>query len=252
MAFKVVIPARYASTRLPGKPLLDIAGKPMIVHVVEKALASGAEAVVVATDDTRIQSAVSALGHQVVMTSESHQSGTDRIAEVVEQLQWADDEIVVNVQGDEPLIDPEVIAAVANALHQAVECVAATACSRLQSAKDFYNPNAVKVVLDDANKALYFSRAPIPFPRDVVINTEEVDANISWDAYQHIGLYAYRVSFLKTYSSLPSAPLEQVERLEQLRILHHGYQMIVHKVDGRPEPGIDTPEDLEKVRKQLL
>ncbi len=251
MSFKVVIPARYASSRLPGKPLLDIAGKPMIVHVVEKSLASGATAVVVATDDARIQSAVSDLGYQVVMTSESHQSGTDRIAEVVEQLQWADDEIVVNVQGDEPLIDPDVIAAVASALQQTAECVAATACFQLQLAKDFYNPNVVKVVMDDASRALYFSRAPIPYPRDIVMDTES-SAKIAWDAYQHIGLYAYRVGFLKTYSTLQATVLEQVERLEQLRILHHGYQMMVHKVEGRPEPGIDTLEDLERVRQQLL
>ena len=250
MPFKAVIPARYASTRLYGKPLLEIAGKPMIAHVVEKALASGAEAVVVATDDKRIQESVSSLGYDVVMTSESHQSGTDRIAEVVEKLKWRDDEIVVNVQGDEPLIDPAVIAAVATKLEQALDCVTATACFTLRSAKDLYNPNAVKVVMDNANKALYFSRAPIPYPRDVAVDTQN-DTEISWDAYQHIGLYAYRVGFLRTYSTLPPADIEQIERLEQLRVLHHGYQMVVHKVDGRPEPGVDTLEDLENVRNKL-
>lgn len=250
MSFKVVIPARYASTRLPGKPLLEIAGKPMVVHVIEKAIASGAEAVVVATDDEQIKAAVQGLGYEVVMTSSSHLSGTDRIAEVVEKMQWANDEIIVNVQGDEPLIEPDVISAVANRLHSNADCVCATACFKLDAAKDFYNPNVVKVVLSAVGKALYFSRAPIPFPRDVDLDTEP-ESRLVWDAYQHIGLYAYRVGFLKTYTTLPATALEQVEKLEQLRILHHGYQMIVHQVDGRPAPGIDTPEDLEKVRKQL-
>ncbi len=246
MSFKVVIPARYASTRLPGKPLLDIAGKPMVVHVVEKAIASGAESVVVATDDSRIESAIAALGYEVVMTSASHQSGTDRIAEVVEKMNWADDDVIVNVQGDEPLIESDIIASVAASLHRNVDCVCATACFKLDAAKDFYNPNVVKVVLSKSGRAMYFSRAPIPFPRDASQDTE-----LTWDAFQHIGLYAYRVGFLKTYNSLPATELEQVEKLEQLRILHHGYQMIVHQVDGRPAPGIDTQDDLEKVRQQL-
>lgn len=246
MTFKVVIPARYASTRLPGKPLLEIAGKPMVAHVVEKAIASGAETVVVATDDSRIESAVTALGYEVVMTSASHQSGTDRIAEVVEIMNWANDEVIVNVQGDEPLIEPDIIASVAASLHRNTDCVCSTACFKLSATNDFYNPNVVKVVLSKFGKAMYFSRAPIPFPRD-----SSQDVELTWDAYQHIGLYAYRVGFLKTYNSLPATELEQVEKLEQLRILHHGYQMIVHQVDGRPAPGIDTPEDLEQVRQQL-
>lgn len=249
MQFKVVIPARYESSRLPGKPLLDIVGKPMVVHVIEKALASGAQQVVVATDDSRIKEAVEVAGYQALMTSNAHESGTDRIAEVVQKMAWQDDDIVVNVQGDEPLIDPLVIKQVASTLSDSKDSVAASACFQLQSKEAFLNPNVVKVVLDDAQKALYFSRAPIPFARDE-INTE--DNTISWQAYQHIGLYAYRAGFLSQYSQLSMVAIERVERLEQLRILVNGYSIGMHIVDAKPEPGVDTKEDLALVRQRML
>lgn len=251
MQFKVVIPARYASTRLPGKPLLEIAGKPMVVHVVEKAIASGAQQVVVATDDQRIYDAVSILGYEVVMTSDAHQSGTDRIAEVAKLQNWQDDEIVVNVQGDEPLIEPSVIRAVAQRLIEDNASVAATACFRLNGTEAFLNPNNVKVVLSETQHALYFSRAPIPFPRDEDLSAIDHQAELNIKAYQHVGLYAYRVGFLATYTTLPMVSLERIEKLEQLRILAHGYQMVLHIVETQPEPGVDTEEDLAAVRQKL-
>jgi len=248
MTFKVVIPARYASARLPGKPLLEIADKPMVLHVVEKAIASGATEVVVATDDERIESVVKKAGFNVLMTSAMHQSGTDRIAEVAKVLNWQDDEVVVNVQGDEPLIAPQIIRSVAARLSSDQVCVAATACFKIGNREDLNNPNHVKVVLNQNHQALYFSRAPIPFERD---SASSSDKPLTFDAYQHVGLYAYRAGFLSTYTRLPAVSLEAIEKLEQLRILGHGYQMAVLVLEASPELGVDTPEDLEKVRQRL-
>lgn len=244
MSFNVVIPARYASTRLPGKPLLTIAGKPMVIWVVEKAIASGAEEIIVATDDQRIYEAVNHYGYEAVLTNLEHQSGTDRIAEVVERLQWMDEQIVVNVQGDEPLIAPQIIKDVALQLKSDMQCVMSTACYETHDKEEFLNPNAVKVVMDHEQRAIYFSRAPIPYPRDVDLNAQ--DANIN--AYRHIGIYAYRAIFLKQYALLPLAPIEALECLEQLRVLYAGYKIKVKVTDSKPEPGVDTLADLQKVR----
>ena len=241
MAFKVVIPARYASTRLQGKPLLDIAGKPLVVRVAEKAAKSGASEVVIATDFEKIMQAAAEYNIKAVMTRIDHQSGTDRIAEVSQQLGWADDEIVVNVQGDEPLIDPKLIQEVAAHLAQSKEAVMATACHAIYDEASFLNPNVVKVVMDANGNALYFSRAPIPYPRDEVYKT-----NIQ--AYRHIGIYAYRVGFLKQYANLAVTVLEKIESLEQLRVLYHGYKIGVTVTKNAPACGVDTQADLDYVR----
>jgi 3-deoxy-manno-octulosonate cytidylyltransferase (CMP-KDO synthetase) len=241
MTFKVVIPARYASVRLPGKPLLDIAGKPMVVRVAEQAIKSGASEIVIATDFEKIMRAASEHNIEAVMTRIDHLSGTDRIAEVAQKLAWADDEIVVNVQGDEPLIDPKIIAEVALHLAQSKDAVMATACHAIHDEASFLNPNFVKVVMDANSNALYFSRAPIPYPRD-----DAHKANIQ--AYRHIGIYAYRVGFLKQYAKLTLSELEKIESLEQLRVLHHGYKIGVTVTRNAPASGVDTQEDLEYVR----
>ena len=247
MAFHVVVPARYASTRLPGKPLADIAGKPMIVRVAEAAAHSGAGDVLVATDDERVRDAVERHGHRACMTRADHASGTDRLAEVAEALGWRDDEIVVNVQGDEPLIDPALIDAVAQALARDDGAAVATAAHRLTAAGDFFNANVVKVVCDGASRALYFSRAPIPWARDAfAAGRDRLPENLG--ALRHIGIYAYRAGFLRRYVGLPPAPLERVEALEQLRVLWNGYAIRVISVDHPPAPGVDTAEDLERVR----
>ena len=248
IVFHVVVPARYASTRLPGKPLADIAGKPMIVRVVEAALGSGAADVQVATDDKRVADAVRAHGHAASMTRADHASGTDRIAEVADALAWDDDDIVVNVQGDEPLIEPTLIDDLARALADDSEAVAATAAHRLASAADFFNANVVKVVCDARGRALYFSRAPIPWARDAFAEGRD-DLPTQLDALRHIGIYAYRAGFLRRYGGLPAAPLECIEALEQLRILWHGMAIRVITVASAPEPGVDTPADLERVRR---
>lgn len=247
MAFKLVIPARYASSRLPGKPLADITGKPMVVRVVEAVADCGADAVWVATDDERVRDAVRSAGHQAVMTRGDHPSGTDRIAEVAEQLGWGDDEIVVNVQGDEPLIDPALVSGVARCLTEDAAAAIATAAHPLTGAEEFFNPNVVKVVCDAQGRAHYFSRAPIPFARDAFARSRDVLPE-GFPALRHIGLYAYRVSFLKRYGSLPPAPTEQWEALEQLRALWHGYLIRVLRCEQAPLPGVDTPEDLARVR----
>ena len=247
MNFKVVIPARYASTRLPGKPLLDVAGRPMVVHVVERAVASGADEVWVATDHVDIAAAVAAHGCQVCMTAADHYSGTDRIAEAVSQRGWNDEQIIVNVQGDEPLIAPALIRAVAQHLHDRPQAAIATACHAIHERADLFNPNIVKVVLDHAGYALYFSRAPIPYARDAWA-LPGVDFPAGLPAYRHIGIYAYRVSFLKIYHGLPPAAIEQFEALEQLRALWHGYRIGVAVVAETPAAGVDTPEDLAKIR----
>ena len=241
MTFKVVIPARYASTRLQGKPLLDIAGKPMVVRVAEQAAKSGASEVVIATDFEKIVTVAKQHGFNAVMTRIDHQSGTDRIAEVAQKLGWADDEIVVNVQGDEPLIDPALIQEVAAHLVKNKDAVMATACHAIHDEASMINPNIVKVVLDASGNALYFSRAPIPYPRDDMFKQ-----NIQ--AYRHIGIYAYRVGFLKQYAQLAVTELEKIESLEQLRVLHHGYKIGVSITQNAPASGVDTQDDLDFVR----
>jgi len=248
MPFKIVIPARHASSRLPGKPLLDIAGKPMILRVLERALGAGADEVWVATDHTGIAGVVEKAGGKVIVTSAEHPSGTDRLAEVATRLGWSDDTIVVNVQGDEPLIPPQLIGDVAAALAADTEAAIATACHPLESAEEFFNPNVVKLVMDARGRALYFSRAAIPWARDAFASDRSaLPANLP--AYRHIGLYAYRAGFLKRYSSLAPSPLEQWEALEQLRAMAHGYPIQVMVLDHAPPAGVDTAEDLERVRR---
>lgn len=247
--FYVVIPARYASTRLPGKPLLDIAGKPMVVWVAERAAESGAKQVIVATDDQRIYKVVTNYGYQALMTKVDHISGTDRIAEVALNKQWQDDAIVVNVQGDEPMIEPSLIVDVARKLAESPSAVMATACFAIQSKVDFINPNIVKVVLDENDHALYFSRAPIPYPRDAFAAGLELP--MSMLAYRHVGIYAYRASFLKQYTNIKPVAIEQLESLEQLRVLHQGYKIAVAIIKKSPATGVDTEHDLVYVRKQM-
>jgi 3-deoxy-manno-octulosonate cytidylyltransferase (CMP-KDO synthetase) len=245
--FKVVIPARHASTRLPGKPLLDIGGLPMIVRVAQRAAQSGADALVVATDHAGIADAVRAHGFEAVMTRSDHATGTDRIAEVAEQLGWSPATVVVNVQGDEPLIDPDLIRQVAQALDQDPESSIATASSAITDSADFFNPAVVKVVCDIHGRAMYFSRAPIPWARDAfAASRDTLPAGLG--AQRHIGIYAYRVRFLQRNARLDPAPMEQVEALEQLRALWHGYRIRVVADVPMPHAGVDTPDDLERVR----
>jgi 3-deoxy-manno-octulosonate cytidylyltransferase (CMP-KDO synthetase) len=250
-AFLVVIPARYASSRLHGKPLADIAGKPMVVHVADRAREAGAQEIIVATDDRRIQEAVAKHGHTAMMTRSDHASGTDRIAEIAIARAWPDDLVVVNVQGDEPRIPPQLVRSVAEQLVNHRDAAIATACHRVHSAAEMFDPNAVKVVLDKHGRAAYFSRAPIPYARDAF----KVDMSClpeGLPVYRHLGLYAYRCSFLKIYSTLVPAAIEQFESLEQLRALWHGYRISVAVTDQAPDPGVDTPEDLEKMRRAFL
>jgi 3-deoxy-manno-octulosonate cytidylyltransferase (CMP-KDO synthetase) len=244
--FYVVIPARYASTRLPGKPLLDIAGKPMVVHVADRARLSGAAQIIVATDDSRIVEAVKRYGYYAMLTRADHVSGTDRIAEVALREGWQDDAIVVNVQGDEPLIDSVLISEVAETLANNKEAVMATACHGIHNKADFINPNIVKVVLDKQGHALYFSRAPIPYPRDSFAGDSELPSGMP--VYRHIGIYAYRTKFLHQYAHIPPAPIEQYESLEQLRVLYQGYKIAVAITDNAPATGVDTESDLAYVR----
>ena len=247
--FVVVIPARYASTRFPGKPLAELDGSPMVAHVVERARESGAREVVVATDDARIADAVANRQCTVAMTRADHPTGTDRIAEVVTQRGWGDDVIVVNAQGDEPLLPPDLIREVAASLEQHRDAAIATACHAIADVAEFLDPNAVKVVVDEDGYALYFSRAPIPWPRDEFKGGQDRLPE-SLPAYRHIGIYAYRCAFLRRYSALQSAAIERFESLEQLRALAHGYRIAVHTVAQAPPPGIDTPDDLERVRQK--
>ncbi|MDD5385212.1 MAG: 3-deoxy-manno-octulosonate cytidylyltransferase [Gallionella sp.] len=244
--FHVVIPARHASTRLPGKPLLPIAGKPMVVRVAERAAQSGAQQIWVATDHHAIANVVHEHGFKACMTRDTHASGTDRIAEVAEQHNWPDDAIVVNVQGDEPLMPPELIHAVAEHLHSHPECAIATACHALHDKASLHNPNIVKAVLDKNGNALYFSRAPIPYPRDAFAQQRPLPADLP--VLRHIGIYAYRVSFLRVYGQLAPAAIEQFEALEQLRALYHGYKIGVFVTDEAPPAGVDTEQDLHAAR----
>lgn len=246
--FRVVIPARWASTRLPGKPLADIAGKPLVVRVAEAAAKSGAAEICIATDDDRVMHAVLAHGFDAIMTRADHVSGTDRLAEVAKLKRWEDEAIVVNVQGDEPLIDPALIASVALALADDAAASIATAAHPLNELAEFLNPNVVKVVVDEQGRALYFSRAPIPWPRDAfAINQHVLPAGLP--VRRHIGLYAYRTAFLRQYNHLLPSMLEQWESLEQLRALANGFVIRVIDCLDAPVPGVDTPEDLARVRK---
>ena len=247
MSVHVVIPARLASTRLPGKPLADIAGKPMVVRVLERARLSGANSVWVAVDDASVLAAVTAFGGNGLMTRADHPSGTDRLAEVATRLGWDDQDVVVNLQGDEPLIDPALIDAVADALAQHPTAAVATVAHPLLSAEEMFNPNVVKLVCDAQGCALYFSRAPIPWPRDAFgQGRDQLPPGLP--VLRHVGLYAYRAGFLKRYADLAVSPLEQWEALEQLRVLWHGYRIVVKQVDEAPCAGVDTPEDLARVR----
>jgi len=245
--FTVIIPARYASTRLPGKPLADIAGKPMVVRVAERAVAAGAARVVVATDDARIKAAVEAHGITACLTATDHATGTDRLAEAAQQLGLPDDAIVVNVQGDEPLLLPALIRAVAELLAAHPDAAIATACHPITDVEEAFNPNVVKVVLDGRGYALYFSRATIPWARDAFAGGRDAVPE-GLPLYRHYGLYAYRVRFLRVFPTLASAPIERFEALEQLRALWHGFRIVVAVTAGTPAPGVDTPEDLDRVR----
>ncbi|KPA52303.1 3-deoxy-manno-octulosonate cytidylyltransferase [Photobacterium lucens] len=244
MTFTVVIPARYQSTRLPGKPLADIAGKPMVQWVYEQAMKSGADQVIVATDDQRIVDVVKGFGGEVCLTRTDHESGTERLAEVVEKYQLADDHIVVNVQGDEPLIPETIIRQVAdNIAHK--DAPMATLAVEIDHHDEVFNPNAVKVVTDKDGYALYFSRASIPWDRD---NFAKEPRIVHHNLLRHIGIYAYRAGFIKTYINWEPSALEQIESLEQLRVLWYGEKIHVDVAIDAPAPGVDTPEDLEKVR----
>ncbi len=246
LRFKVVIPARYGSTRLPGKPLLDIAGKPMIAHVCERAKEADADEVVVATDDDRIFQAVQDLGIRVLMTRADHQSGTERIAEVAKLCDWSGEQIIVNLQGDEPLIPPAYIRDAAEALAGQKLAGIATLAAKISDPEEIFNPNAVKVVLNNAGYALYFSRAPIPWERDAfTCSGGEPSARLSH--LRHIGMYAYTVDFLNRYCLWDASALESIEALEQLRILWNGDAIRVKIVDKTPAAGVDTQEDLLRV-----
>jgi 3-deoxy-manno-octulosonate cytidylyltransferase (CMP-KDO synthetase) len=248
MDFVCVIPARYASSRLPGKPLLDIAGRPMVVHVADRARASGAAQVCVATDDERILAAVRGHGYEAVMTAKDHPSGTDRLAEVAQQFGWPSGRIVVNVQGDEPRIAPALIREVAQTLSEHAEADMSTACHPLHGTGELFDTNCVKVVLDRSGGALYFSRAPIPWARDAFAGDRD-SLPPGLPVYRHIGIYAYRCGFLLRYPQLDAPAIERFEALEQLRALWHGHRVSVAVTAHPPEPGVDTPADLEAVRR---
>jgi len=247
VSFVAVIPARAASTRLPGKPLADIAGKPMVVRVAERAAASSAAAVYVATDDAAIVQAVERHGYRALLTRADHPTGTDRLAEAAAQLGLDGDTVIVNVQGDEPLIDPALVDAVADLLGRRPQADIATCAGPLADAGALFNPNVVKVVCGQDDRALYFSRAPIPWARDALADGSRRLAP-GLPALHHVGLYAYRASFLRRFPSLPQGALERFEALEQLRALESGHGIVVHRTEHMPAAGVDTPADLERVR----
>jgi 3-deoxy-manno-octulosonate cytidylyltransferase (CMP-KDO synthetase) len=248
--FSVIIPARYASTRFPGKPLADVAGKPMVVRVAERARRSGAAEVIVATDDARIAAAAARHGFEALMTSRRHASGTDRIAEVAARRRYPGSHIVVNVQGDEPLIEPSLIRRVAADLARHRAAAMATACHPLRDARALANPNVVKVVLDRDGYALYFSRAPIPWARDAhARGISRVPKGLP--VYRHLGIYAYRASFLRAFTRLKPAAIERFEALEQLRALAHGHRIHCAIARAAPHPGVDTPADLKRVLRRF-
>lgn len=248
--FKIVIPARLGSSRLPGKPLLPIAGRPMIVHVCERAIAAGAAEIVVAVDDARIATAVAALPVTTMITRTDHTSGTERLAEVAERLAWQDDIRVVNLQGDEPLADPALIAQLAAALATPASASVATLATPVADREEIFNPNAVKVVVDRYGHALYFSRAPVPWDREGFAH-HPPGLTTSFRHLRHIGMYAYTAGFLRRYTGWPRSPLEDVECLEQLRILWHGERIAVLTVAEAPEAGVDTEADLSRVERIL-
>jgi 3-deoxy-manno-octulosonate cytidylyltransferase (CMP-KDO synthetase) len=245
VSFTVLVPARLASTRLPRKPLADIAGLPMVVRVAQRAARSAADRIVVAADDAEIVAACERHGVAALLTRADHATGSDRLAEACTLLGLEDDAVVVNVQGDEPLIEPALIDAVAALLRERTDCAMSTAAHAIDSAAEFANPNVVKVVLDAAGRALYFSRAPIPHWRDAAVPGVLPHHPTP---LRHIGLYAYRAAFLRRFPALAASPLEAVEALEQLRVLWHGERIAVHLSPHRPGPGVDTPEDLQRVR----
>ena len=247
MRFTVLIPARLASSRLPNKPLADLGGTPMVVRVAQRVALAGAAQIVVAADDMTIVRACEAHGVHAVLTQVTHTSGSDRLAEACELLGLAGDDLVVNVQGDEPLIEPALVSACASLLNDSPDCAVATAAHAIHEQADFLNPNVVKVVIDRAGRALYFSRAPVPWWRDGAVNG--IAALPPSPALRHIGLYAYRAATLRRFPSLEQAPLESVESLEQLRILWHGERIAVHVTDHAPAGGVDTLEDLVRVRR---
>jgi 3-deoxy-manno-octulosonate cytidylyltransferase (CMP-KDO synthetase) len=249
--FVVIVPARLASTRLPRKPLADIGGVPMVVRVARAAAASGADRVAVAADSPEIVDACSTHGVEALLTRADHASGTDRLAEAVEHLGLADDALVVNVQGDEPLMPAAVVRRVAEALAERTDCAIATACHPLHDAAEFFSPNVVKVVTDANGRALYFSRAPIPWSRDAFASARD-RLPPGLPARRHVGLYAYRAGFLRRFPQLPPAALEQHESLEHVRALAHGFGIAVIELPEALPPGVDTPEDLERVRALLL
>ena len=248
MTFTVLIPARLASTRLPRKPLADIGGLPMIVRVAQRAALAGALRVVVAADDAEIVAACSAHGVQALLTRTDHASGSDRLAEACELLELDGEQIVVNVQGDEPLIEPALIRRCAELLQQRADCVMSTAAHAIDADADLANPNVVKVVLDAAGRALYFSRAPLPWWRDRPAGSSALPDP---PPLRHVGLYAYRADFLRRFPTLEASPLERIEALEQLRVLWHGERIAVHVAAAAPGTGVDTPEDLDRVRALL-
>ncbi|MFT8210238.1 MAG: 3-deoxy-manno-octulosonate cytidylyltransferase [Symbiopectobacterium sp.] len=248
MSFTAIIPARYASTRLPGKPLADINGKPMVVHVMERALESGASRVIVATDHPDVQRAVEQAGGEVCLTSSDHHSGTERLAEVIERYQFPDDEIIVNVQGDEPLIPPVIIRQVADNL-AVCQAGMATLAVPITTAEEAFNPNAVKVVMDAQGYALYFSRATIPWERERFAQSRET---IGDHFLRHIGIYAYRAGFIRRYVTWQPSSLEQIELLEQLHVLWYGEKIHVAVAQAVPSVGVDTPEDLQRVRAAMV
>jgi 3-deoxy-manno-octulosonate cytidylyltransferase (CMP-KDO synthetase) len=248
--FVVVIPARYASSRFPAKPLADLGGRPMIVRVAQQAARSGAAEVIVATDHAAIERAARQAGYQVAMTRADHPSGTDRLAEVVAKRRYAARRIIVNVQGDEPFISPALIRRVAENLAEHAQAVIATACHRIGDAVEVANPNVVKVVLDAQGYALYFSRAPIPYARDAYAKgMRSIPTGLP--VYRHLGIYAYRAAFLLDFTRLKAPAIERFEALEQLRALHAGYRISVEVTRSAPPPGIDTPEDLERAKARL-
>lgn len=245
-SYHIVIPARYASTRFPGKPLVEINGKSMLEHVYTVASQSTASSIVIATDDSRIHEHASQFCKDVLMTSDQHQSGTDRLAEVCDIMQWNNDDIVVNLQGDEPLTPVALLNQVSNNLHHNPDAAIATLTTPLDHETEINDPNIVKVVSDIHGYALYFSRAAIPYHRDKEM------ADLLSTYQRHLGIYAYRVSFLNVYNKMPQCQLEVIEKLEQLRAMYHGYKIHTEQASSLPGPGIDTPEDLQKVQSLLV
>jgi len=245
-AYHIVIPARFASERLPGKVLLDLAGRPMLQHVWQRACESKAESVTIATDDERIASVAEAFGARVVMTAAQHQSGSDRIAECAAQLDWPDAQLVVNLQGDEPLMPPACLDQVAALLDQSADCEIASLFWPITEVAEVQNPHAVKVVTDTLDRALYFSRAPIPFARSYASIAEALKAGVVWK--RHLGLYAYRLAALRRYAAYPPTPLESCERLEQLRIMERGGRIAMACACEFIPAGVDTAEDLQRLR----